>query len=87
MEIKNPMAEKYQLLINGEWVDGEGGKTFKTTSPADGRFLAECAEASKADVDKAVEAAWAAFDSWKRTSIQERATILLKSSKYISNSP
>lgn len=78
MEIKNPMAEKYQLLINGEWVDGEGGKTFKTTSPADGRFLAECAEASKADVDKAVEAAWAAFDSWKRTSIQERATILLK---------
>lgn len=77
-EIKNPMAEKYQLLINGEWVDGEGGKTFKATSPADGRFLAECAVASKNDVDKAVKAAWAAFDSWKRVGVQERSELLLK---------
>lgn len=77
-EIKNPMAEKYQLLINGEWVDGSEGKTFTATSPADGRFLAECAVASEQDVDNAVKAAWAAFDSWKRVGVQERSELLLK---------
>ncbi len=76
--MNKPMDDRYQLLIGGEWVDGEGGATFMTTSPATGEYLATCAVASKADVDKAVQAAWAAFPEWKKTSLAERSALLLK---------
>jgi acyl-CoA reductase-like NAD-dependent aldehyde dehydrogenase len=48
---------KYQLFIDGKFVDAESGKTFTTPNPATGEILAEVAEADKADVDKAVSAA------------------------------
>ncbi|CUX30840.1 aldehyde dehydrogenase family protein [Clostridium sp. C105KSO13] len=72
------LQEKYQLFIGGKWKDASDGKTFKTTCPADGRVLAECAEATKEDVDEAVQAAWKAFESWKHVSVNERAAILNK---------
>lgn len=52
---------KYDLLINGEWVPAEGGETFETFNPANGEKLADCANASPADIDRAVSAARAAF--------------------------
>ena len=52
---------KYDLLINGEWVPAEGGETFETFNPANGEKLADCANASPADIDRAVAAARAAF--------------------------
>ena len=48
---------KYDLLINGEWVPAEGGETFETFNPANGEKLADCANASPADIDRAVAAA------------------------------
>uniref|UniRef100_UPI002FE2A2F6 aldehyde dehydrogenase family protein n=1 Tax=Muricomes intestini TaxID=1796634 RepID=UPI002FE2A2F6 len=68
----------YQLFIGGKWKDASDGKTFKTICPANGRVLAECAEATKEDVDEAVQAAWKAFESWKHVSVNERAAILTK---------
>ena len=47
---------KYQLFIDGQWVDAESGKTFETPNPATGATLAEVAEGDKADIDKAVVA-------------------------------
>ncbi|WP_334196478.1 aldehyde dehydrogenase family protein [Muricomes intestini] len=72
------LQERYQLFIGGKWKDASDGKTFKTICPADGRVLAECAEATKEDVDEAVQAAWKAFESWKHVSVNERAAILTK---------
>ena len=43
--------KKYQLFIDGQWVDSESGKTFTTPNPATGETLAEIAEADKADID------------------------------------
>ena len=71
-------ADKYQLFIDGKWVDAQDGKTFTAHNPANGEILASCADAGKQDVDKAVKAAWKAFDSWKKIGLQERAAILLK---------
>jgi len=70
--------EKYRLYIGGKWVEASDGGTFQTNCPADGRYLSECAQATKEDVDSAVKAAWKAFDSWKTTTVQERAKILYK---------
>ena len=70
--------KKYGLFINGEWVDAEGGMTFETFNPATGEKLADCADASPADIDRAVAAARAAFPAWSKTSPEQRANMLLK---------
>ncbi|HZI17310.1 MAG TPA: aldehyde dehydrogenase family protein [Pyrinomonadaceae bacterium] len=75
---------KYQLLIDGKWVDAESGKTFTTPNPATGQTLAEVAEADKADVDKAVEAARRAFEGpWSKVSARERGRLLYKLAQLI----
>ena len=76
--VKKIWQDSYQLFINGEWRDAEGGKTFDVYNPANGEFLAKCAAGSKADVDDAVAAAWKAFPAWKKVGVTERAAILLK---------
>lgn len=70
------LQHKYQLFIGGKWKDASDGGTFKTISPADGKVLAECAQATREDVDEAVKAAWKAFAAWKNTSVNERAAVL-----------
>ncbi|WP_077612588.1 aldehyde dehydrogenase family protein [Clostridium sp. Marseille-P2415] len=72
------LQERYQLFIGGQWKDASDGKTFPTACPADGRVLAECAQATKDDVDEAVRAAWKAFESWKHVPVNQRAVILNK---------
>lgn len=76
MDLK--LQETYQLYIDGKWVDASDGATFATYCPANGEKLANCAQATKEDVDDAVKAAWKAFDSWKKTTVNERAAILNK---------
>lgn len=75
---KAKLQERYGLFINGEWRDASNGDTFTVTSPADGSVLAVCAQASREDVNYAVESAWKAFDSWRHTTVKERAALLNK---------
>src|SRR5437868_6663919 len=78
------MAKTYQLFIDGQWMDSESGKTFKTPNPATGETLAEVAEADKADVDKAVAAARRAFEGkWSKMSARDRGRLLYKLSQLI----
>src|SRR3569832_621502 len=77
-------SKKYQLFIDGQWVDSESGKTFKTPNPATGDTLAEVAEADKADIDKAVAAARRAFEGkWSKMSARDRGRLLYKLSQLI----
>jgi len=78
MAFIKPMDSSYKLYIDGKWVDGKEGKTVKTYCPANGEFLADVVDAGKEDVDKAVKAAWHAWDGWKKVSPQERSAMLLK---------
>ncbi len=72
------LKERYGLLINNEWVPASDGAEFNVYNPANGEQLAICAEATKDDVDRAVEAATEAFKTWKTVSQVERADYLLK---------
>ena len=74
---KPKLRDSYGLYINGKWVAASDKGTFETHNPANGEKLADCAEATKKDVDKAVKAAWKAFDSWKRVDPSVRSKILL----------
>ncbi|HKS73910.1 MAG TPA: aldehyde dehydrogenase family protein [Terriglobales bacterium] len=67
-----------RLLIGGEWV--EGAKQFDTINPATEEVLAQVAEASAADVDRAVAAARKAFEDrggpWRKMSASERGRLI-----------
>ena len=60
----------YKLLINGALVDGAA--SMPVLNPATEEVLADCPTASEAQLNEAVDAAQAAFKSWKNTSIDER---------------
>lgn len=77
-EIRNSLKESYGLYINGKWVPASDGTLFTSYNPADGSALAQCAQATKEDVDAAVDAAWAAFPAWKALTKEARADILEK---------
>jgi acyl-CoA reductase-like NAD-dependent aldehyde dehydrogenase len=77
-------ARKYQLFIDGKWVDAESGKTFTTPNPATGQTLAEVAEADKADIDKAVAAARRAYEGkWSKMSARDRGRLMYKLAQLI----
>ncbi|RJG09951.1 gamma-aminobutyraldehyde dehydrogenase [Pseudomonas cavernicola] len=66
-----------KLLINGQLVAGEGiGQAV--LNPSLGTALVEINEASSAQVDAAVRAADAAFDSWSQTAPKDRSLLLLR---------
>src|SRR4051794_19688152 len=61
------IRSSYGLFVDGQFVDGAGGRTFKTINPATEEVLAEVTEASEEDVDAAVRAARRAYTRvWSR---------------------
>src|SRR6195952_5564838 len=77
------IKSSYGLFINGGVVDGSG-KAFKTISPSTEEGLAEVAEASDGDVDRAVKAARRAYNRvWSRMSGAERGKYLFRIARLI----
>jgi phenylacetaldehyde dehydrogenase len=74
------VSRKQKLLINGKWVDSASGKTFASYNPATGSVLANVAEGDREDIDRAVKAARAAFETgpWSRTSPSDRGKMIWK---------
>jgi acyl-CoA reductase-like NAD-dependent aldehyde dehydrogenase len=72
-------ARRYQLFIDGKFVDSRTRKTFESINPHDRSVVAVVAEGDKNDVDAAVKAARAAFErTWSSTPPGERARFLLR---------
>uniref|UniRef100_A0A671UAY0 10-formyltetrahydrofolate dehydrogenase n=1 Tax=Sparus aurata TaxID=8175 RepID=A0A671UAY0_SPAAU len=74
MTIKMP----HQLFINGEFVDADGGKTYKTINPTDGMAICDVSLAQISDVDKAVAAAKEAFEEgeWGKMNPRDRGRLI-----------
>ena len=70
------MQEYLQFYINGEWVDPVSPATLDVINPATEAAFARISMGGAADVDKAVAAAVAAFDSFSKTAVVERAELL-----------
>ena len=67
-----------RLFIGGSFVDAADGATFESLNPHDGSVLARVARAGPADIDRAVDAAEAAFPAWARTQASARGRLLLR---------
>jgi betaine-aldehyde dehydrogenase len=70
----------YQMYINGEWVDSASNKTSAIIDPSTEEVIAQVPSANAEDVDRAVAAAKAAFETgpWASTTPQERGRVLFR---------
>ena len=73
----NPFMREANL-IGGEWVQADSGKTVDVTNPANGLKIGAVPNSGKAETRRAIEAAQAAFLTWKKTSVLERHKLLRK---------
>ena len=72
--------KRYQLFINNEWVDPASGEWFDSNEPYSGQVWSQVPRGNAADVDKAVEAAHAAFHhpSWSELTATQRGAMMRK---------
>ncbi|HNV73421.1 MAG TPA: aldehyde dehydrogenase family protein [Gemmatimonadaceae bacterium] len=73
-----PIRARYENWIGGEYCPPARGQYFTNVSPLTGQPLNEIARSTHEDVDRALDAAHAAFVSWGTTSPAYRAVILNK---------
>jgi len=71
-------VKTYQQLIGGSFVDSASGETMEVINPANDQAIANVPRSAAEDVDRAVNAAEAAFTTWKTTTPQDRSLLLLK---------
>jgi len=71
-------VKTYQQFIGGQFVDAASGETLDIENPANGQVIARVPASAKEDVDRAVNAAETAFQTWRKTTPQDRSLILLK---------
>jgi acyl-CoA reductase-like NAD-dependent aldehyde dehydrogenase len=70
-------VHEYQQFIGGEWVASEGG-TFEVHDPFTGEVVSLAPAGTRADAERAIAAASAAFPAWSQTVPAERQRIFLK---------
>ena len=68
-----PVSQSY---INGSWVDTQGTASVDVINPSDESVLTSVRMGSQQDVDSAVAAARAAFESWSETTAEQRLALL-----------
>lgn len=69
---------KYNNFIGGQFVEPFEGKYFDVVSPIDGKVFTQAADSTTEDINRAVEVAAKAFESFKLTSATERSIMLNK---------
>ncbi|KAD4060238.1 aldehyde dehydrogenase family protein [Arthrobacter yangruifuii] len=72
------MAETLQNFISGAFVPSRGTEVLDVVNPTNGEVVAVSPVSVQADVDAAMDAAAAAFRTWKRTTPSERQRMLLR---------
>ncbi len=74
------VSRTHKILINGQWVAAASGKTFPTYNPSTGEVLSQIAEGDREDIDRAVKAARAAFETgpWSKITPSERGRMIWK---------
>ncbi|AXH10695.1 aldehyde dehydrogenase [Malaciobacter halophilus] len=75
---KPTFKKQYENFIGGEWVAPKSGEYFDNVSPVDGEVLTKIPRSNEEDVELAVSAAKKAFETYKKTSVIERSTMLNK---------
>ena len=70
--------ERAKNYIGGAWIDASGDESFDSVNPATGDVLGTFPRSSVEDVDRAVEAAQEAYESWRLVPAPKRAEVLFR---------
>jgi succinate-semialdehyde dehydrogenase/glutarate-semialdehyde dehydrogenase len=70
------VAEHVELFIDGAWWPSEGGGVFDALSPSTGEVIGSVAEGTRADAQRAIDAANAAAPGWAARSAFDRAAAM-----------
>lgn len=70
--------DQYQNFIGGEWLKPANGRYMDNVSPVNGQVFCQVPRSDAADIERALDAAHSAKASWGKTSVTDRANILLK---------
>src|SRR5215212_1756609 len=74
---------EFRNYVGGQWTDAASGDTFESLVPATGEALGSFPRSAAADVDRAVEAAKAAFEEWRLVPAPERGNVLFRFAQLI----
>ncbi len=79
-KVKAEFGREYPLVIGGERITGL--KTFDSINPSHkDQLLGRFQRGTRAHVEQALDAAWKAFESWKKAPVEQRAGVLLKAAE------
>jgi betaine-aldehyde dehydrogenase len=70
--------KRVQNFVGGEYVEASDGRSSDLINPATGEVFAEAPVSNGADVDRAFEVAYRAFETWRETTPSERQLALLR---------
>ena len=73
---KFSFRQRYGNYIGGKWTEPASGQYFENITPITGNVFCEIPRSNEKDIEKALDAAHAAFPSWSQTSPTHRANIL-----------
>ena len=72
-----------KFYINGEYVESANGEFIDVENPATEEIIGKIPSANEEDINKAVDAAYEAFKSWSKTSLDERIEYIEKLNEWI----
>jgi betaine-aldehyde dehydrogenase len=72
------MTRAIRNFVNGEHVDAMDGRTTDVVNPSTGEVYAQATLSGEADIDRAMNAAAGAFDSWRDSTPSERSLALIR---------
>lgn len=71
--LNSPHLFRQQCYVDGRWIDAGSGETLDVHNPANGDAIGKVPRLAAEEIDRAVDAAAAAFRHWRSRTAQERA--------------
>lgn len=79
-----PTKDTFKNYINGKWLDSKSGQTFENRNPADtSEVIGVFPRSGAEEVAAAVEAAQAAYESWRKTPAPKRGEIIWRAARLL----
>ncbi|MGK2907410.1 MAG: NAD-dependent succinate-semialdehyde dehydrogenase [Desulfuromonadales bacterium] len=77
-DLKDSQLFREQCYINGEWTNADQGGTIRVDNPSNQELLGTVPKMGTTETNRAISAANAAFEPWRKKTAEERGNILYR---------
>ncbi|MGE0114449.1 MAG: NADP-dependent succinate-semialdehyde dehydrogenase [Steroidobacteraceae bacterium] len=78
LNLQDPTLLRSKCFIDGQWLDADNGKTISVVNPANGKAVGTVPRMAEVETRRAIEAANAAWPSWRSLTAKDRSALLRK---------